>query len=566
MKKVILWAALAAMALTSCLQEKSVDTHTLTKDDVAFVLQGGSATRASEAESPVREGVTVKVGQIGDVALTLEETVIDLDCAVPETKGTPVYTENVGYLYKDRLGVYSDTQGGVEASYTRLSDQPVSGGWPYYHHYDVNIWVDETTPVTFHLRMPSDMDTHGASSLSYAHGVTTVGSYTSPTTAAEQQDIIFGGIQLTHKQYKDRYFPEGARVVMYHALTGIKFAIKNTAAELARIQIRKISFIGLKNKGSFTFTVPAEGNYGTTKSADVITWTSATADEGNVISQTFEAGDLVTYDSAAPGDNHFAASFYGGGTSQNLNKADASYTFWLVPQSITGSDATLKIEYTMSGKDEEMEIRLGDLKAQDWKAGQLRTYTFKLDEVKIKIEDTVTMAEKTQQPITTPWGDKQCDSYEGSTKTAVTITNTGNTDAFIRAALIGQWRNQAGDPVFGFTDYTHGVQLVASWYEDQFVNKTCLQGRFTGLPGTKWVLNETDGYYYYTEPVPAGQAVPHPLFTEYKVGKAPAAAIAGEVQDIYFTLEIATQAISARKLDGTHYTYTEAWARALADE
>lgn len=73
----------------------------------------------------------------------------------------------------------------------------------------------------------------------------------------------------------------------------------------------------------------------------------------------------MTYDAAAPGDNHFAASFYGSGTSQNLNKADASYTFWLVPQSITGSDATLKIEYTMSGKDEEMEIRLGDLKAQD---------------------------------------------------------------------------------------------------------------------------------------------------------------------------------------------------------
>ena len=116
--------------------------------------------------------------------------------------------------------------------------------------------------------------------------------------------------------------------------------------------------------------------------------------------------------------------------------------------------------------------------------------------------------------------------------------------------------------MFGYTDFTHGVQLVASWYEDQFVNKTYLQGKFTGLPGTDWVLNETDGYYYYTKVVPRDQAVPSPLFTEYKVGTAPGAAIAGAVQEIYFTLEIATQAISAKKLDGTNYTYTEAWARA----
>ena len=107
-----------------------------------------------------------------------------------------------------------------------------------------------------------------------------------------------------------------------------------------------------------------------------------------------------------------------------------------------------------------------------------------------------------------------------------------------------------------------------SWYVDQFVAKTYYQGKFTNLPGPNWVLNETDGFYYYQNIVPAGQAIPATdyLFEKYVVGKCPAAAIAGDVQDIHFTLEIAVQAVSAKKLNGTDYTLAEAWARANDSE
>ena len=107
-----------------------------------------------------------------------------------------------------------------------------------------------------------------------------------------------------------------------------------------------------------------------------------------------------------------------------------------------------------------------------------------------------------------------------------------------------------------------------SWYVDQFVAKTYHQGQFTNLPGPNWVLNETDGFYYYQNKVPAGQAIPATdyLFEKYVVGKCPAAAIAGAVQNIYFTLEIAVQAVSAKKLNGTDYTLAEAWARANDSE
>ena len=164
-------------------------------------------------------------------------------------------------------------------------------------------------------------------------------------------------------------------------------------------------------------------------------------------------------------------------------------------------------------------------------------------------------------------------SFKGSTKQDVVITNTGDTDAYIRAAIIGQWLDGEGNPVFGFTDFTkEKVVIVDSWYQDQFVSKKRTHGKFLHLPGYdtatntyhNWLYNEADGYYYYKNVVPAEQKIPvaDSLFTKYTVGDSPAVAVAGAVKNVYFELEISTQAISANKSDGTHYSLSDAWKRA----
>ena len=570
MRKHVYLAALAAVALMSCQQEKYIEGGA-GSDEVAFSLQS-AATRSAEIASPVETGVSISLGKMEGRELFLEETIVNLNDYIPETKGAPVYTENVGYLYKDQLGVHTDAAGGVDASYARLSDGPSDGGWAYQHKYDVNIWSDENTDVQFYLYMPADMKTNGVSSMAYDAGVATI-KYTSPATAAAQEDIIFGGIKMNHKKYKGKFYPQGAPVKMYHALTGIKFAIKNTTAELENIQIHKISFIGLKNKGTLTFTSPSTIAWDNLE----VSTTETTVGEGdeattvqvpNVIYQTFEEGDLVTYDATTHAGNNFANSFFAAGVNQNLNKADASYTFWLIPQGTENSDASLKIEYTMNGKDEEMEIPFDLLKASNWQAGQLRTYTFKLDEVNVKITDTVNI----------PTSATPENGFSGAKKTGVTITNTGNTKAYIRAAIVGQWLDKNNNPVFGFTDEINTLYVVQSWYEDQFVNGEYSHGQFVGLPGYgagksfytpnpdhDWQLCDDD-YYYYTKVVNPGDATGTALFTSYETKIAPAAAIAGEEMDteqMHFELEIATQAISAVKIDGTEYSWTEAWYRAL---
>ena len=556
MKKLLFFAAVAAIALTSCQQEKDIHGSSAAgENEITFSLQS-AATRASEAAGPVTESQSISIAKFDGFELFLEETVTDLNYAA-ETRGTPVYTENAGYLYKDKLGIYVESVE-KDATYSLLEETLNSQGWwVYQHRYSENIWPDESTLVQFYHRMPTDMTAHGVTSLANASGATTV-SYTSPATATQQQDIIFGGTKLSHKQYIDYYSTlGGAPVTLYHALTGVKFAIKNTMTELANISINKISFIGLKNTGSFTFnTVDHTFDWGETRTATPTT---------NVISQTFD-GDLVTYDANTHASNNFADSFFAAGTSQNLNDAQATKTFWLVPQDFpTGSTAKLRIDFTQDGEADYIEINIKDLKNPNWQAGQLRTYTFKVDDVNLKVRDEISIQGSADN------------GYKGSKKTGVTITNTGNTRAFIRAAFVGQWLDANNDPVFGFTDEVNRLYLVESWYEDQFVTKTGASaptrshGKFVGLagydmanPNNGWQLC-TDGYYYYTLPVEPN-AITTALFSSYEVGTMPKASIGGAVlagATMHFELEIATQAIKANKLDGTADTWQNAWAAAL---
>ena len=591
MKKYLFIAAVAALALVSCQQEKDINVNNVPggKNNVSFVLQSGAPTRSGEVVSPVRKGISAEVGRVDGQSIYIEETITDLGYSEPETKGTPLYTENLGYLFRDKLGVHTSTYTAGDVVYQQISEDNLTDGkfWCYGYDYPTNIWGDQTTPVDFAFYMPANMTSSGVTP-TFTGNATTF-TYVSPETAVETQDIVFGGVTKTFKEYHNDYSKYGGtKVKLYHALTGVKFAIanakKNGKLEYD-IQIKEIIFTGLANKGTCTFTPGTTGLDG-----GDITWDARTvkADpEDNVISQTFGANDLVDYNKATDG-NHFAESYFDGGTKQNINDAKASKTFWLIPQVINGdTPATLTIKFTMNGKDQEMTINMSDLHSSNWMPAQIRTYTFKIDEVNLKIEDKVTL------------GGSAADGYSTSKKDQVTITNTGNCEAFIRASVVGQWLRDiyainpdTGEetdqliesyPVFGFTDNVNNLYEVASWYQDQFVAlegasaPRRVQGHFVELSGydkangfNDWVLCDDD-YYYYTVPVDPeaqddnGSSKTKALFKEYIVGTAPMSTIAGlqiNNKNMHFTLEIATQAIAANKINGLPEEWDVAWEKA----
>ena len=572
-------AAAALVLLSACqMNEIGNDNPALGENVVAFSV-GGDNTRSSAVATPVPEkGVVINLGSDGNGhQFYLEESVIDLNS--PATRGTPAYTENVVTLYEGKMFAHSEL-GDDTYEYDDATQC-------YIKSYGQNIW-EVADPLNFWMYMPVTLPgVDGDPTFATTSGKQTISfSYKSPATADTQADMVFAARSVSEEQYNANN--KIADVLFQHALTGVKFAIGNLDDDIEEnsISISKITFKGLVDAGNCVVTPTDEsGKYKDVKdvyssqATGVVAWTPADtlANKDGVYA---EYDGLTTFAQPSEGNGSFdnngeyPASFAAKSNVNNLNDGDATKTFWLIPQTMT-DNVKLTINYSFGGDDSyEWTIDFGKaLKNVEWKPGQLRTYTIRIDEVNVMIEDDVTVVEADPvkitytHPETGATTDYFLDSYKGSKKEHVTITNTGNTDAYIRAAIVGQWLDPQGDPVFGFTDYTAGkVVLVDSWYQDQFVTGAQRHGKFEGLPGTKWVKGD-DGYYYYTEIVPAGEDVPNDLFTSYTVGDVPGVAIAGEAPQIYFRLEIATQAISAKKLDGSDYTpYTAAWSNANSQE
>lgn len=623
MKKIYIAAltVLAAAAMSSCVQEKSFDDKNIGENGIVFSLQGAAATRAAEV-SMVEKGVTLELdaNENGE-KLYLEETIEDLNYASAATRGTPAYTENVGKLYKDLRAVIIQNGETPKTLFTdnfwAMDNEMVAGGWRYQGEFGA--WPDEDTPLDFYLWMPvSDNGITGTPTCERVE--VTINdqqvekqrirfNYTTPAKAEDQKDLIFAARPMSKAEAKSKtYRTNGVPVLFNHVLTGVKFAIANYDAE-KKITIKSVTFNGLVKSGTCVVMPASENNYkdntSTYSSADanVVSWTPGTTTGSFTIENEF--GTPVSYASSTTEDGkkvngkftnglEYPDSFAAAGATDNLNDGNASQTFWFIPQEMN-DNVTLTIVYTY-GSDEPKEgvLNFGEalaLKGVTWKAGQLRTYTIRVDEVNVKIEDSVTLT--------------TTDEYKGSTKEDVVITNTGNTDAYIRAAIIGQWLNEEGNPVFGFTDFTAKTQdeqyvLVESWYQDQFsATGQHKHGAFknlvgykndtdAGTPGTTvftsdWWFKGDDGFYYFKYVVPADKAIPEngtkyiavtasgttettgtadPLFESYTIKDAPDARVAGHKETIYFELEIATQAITAKKVDGTYYTLEEAWAKA----
>ena len=629
-KTYIALAVLAMAALAGCQEtEFSNDTYIPVEGDVVFAMPSKVATKASDIDALVRKGAKIALSAEEGTSLFLEETITNLDALayIPVTKGTPAYTENLGVLYANNLGVHADKGQFGENTYNNVDNAMVDGGWRYLYHYEGFDPWPSSGAVGFYLRMPAEMSktvdgttvgvtTDLTKAAPYNNGAITF-NYTSPATAKEMQDILFGYRSVEKAQYKD-FLPNGIPVLLRHALTGVKFAIANYDAD-ENITIKSVTFKGLYDTGTCTIT-PVQGTESNGPD-DIDEFTSAAAASWNLenstrsqtpySSGTFgapvnfsgsttttdeETGEEVKTNGSFTNNGEYPDSFAAAGNKNNLNDGNATQTFWLIPQAVT-SDVTLEITYTF-GKDKDNNViertetlEFGRVMTENghttvWHAGELHTYTIRVDEVNVKIADTVspTAAPNTvltdlngntiyKEDGTTPY---RYTKY-GGTKTDVVITNTGNTDAYIRAALIGQWLDSDNNPVFGFTDYTNKrVELVDSWYQDQFVTKAGAtaparkHGTFTGLVGYDddysgdWVIGN-DGYYYYTKLVKEGQAIPSsdPLFTNYTVGMNPTVVVAGAVKDIYFTLEISTQAVTAKKPDGGDFTWTQAWQNAL---
>ena len=574
-------AATMLVFASACSVENEIeggDPSVTGENTIAFSM-GSAATRSASIEEFAEPGAIIPLGKDENgTSYILEESIVDLN--TPVTKGTPAYTENVGTLYRSFAAKSELNENGVDAFPYDSNTQKWS------KTYDESIWKNSSS-LNFYMYMPTDMtggNNSPVTSLSFADKKISF-SYSSPANAADQDDILFSYKELK----KSEYNPEkGASILFHHALTGVKFRIGNEASDITNngIKITNISFKGLFDSGSCTVTprdekvVPSgvdnpTDDYSSGDGTTVVWNTKSLGKSGKAISSgtidgTVDYAQNGSFGEGMPYPNSFASKY----NTQNLNKADGSQTFWLIPQPLTG-DVKLSITYEINGQSDTWEIDFGTaIGATTWEAGQIRTYTIKIDDVNVKIEDDVKMSEN--------YDSKDFLTAVKSKKENVVITNTGNTPAYIRAAIVGQWIDDKGKPVFAFTEFKDGsieIHNVPSWYQDQFgsstVDPTYNFGYFSKLVGYKapqdgsvaytgdhWSKG-TDGYYYYDEAVPVGEETKEPLFESYTMASVPLITIGAKKQTITFVLEVATQAISAKKVDGTEWgSATAAWENA----
>ena len=617
----ITMAALAVMSLFSCEKEQDFNDVPLGKNEFRIYLHGSASTRSQEVMTP--QSFSYLAGKVESTGESFywEEVVEDLNYSGGlSTRGTPVYTENVGKLYDDLTVIAKGGASDISTQFWVMDNAQQEGaGWRYQGEFT---WDQDS--YDFYMGMPVDMTNYGVSNVVVEDKAITF-DYASPTTedasAASQRDLIFAAQTIT-KQQAEANRVNGVPVLFYHALTGVKFRIANndelTHGKEGHTQtyITKVTIKGLKNSGSCIVTPEQEVEEvatETTFASGVVSWTY---EEGtSVFSQTFTEAQNITQYTGGSFENkgNYPESFSGAANTYNLNDGDASMTFWFIPQALT-TNVEIEVEFHVwSGSRNEdthtLTLKLGEevlkkegkdlILTRDWKAGQLRTFSLKPLHVDVELEDEMD-ANK--------W-----------IKSDVYIKNTGNVAEYVRIYMIGNWvgkrqikagvYNDYETVLMGYTDDTldeHGQYAnhdeVERWNDKDFTWNGDMKeypkwkspggefdyepyGVFDGLPamGSSTEGGETvrnwirhDKFYYYKLPIGPGDDLPDtdPLFFSYEIGASPVFFIADntgvrrKAKDVHFVMDLMVQAIEApMNEDGTPAkTYLEAWTAELNPE
>ncbi|MBO6045465.1 MAG: hypothetical protein J6P69_06420 [Bacteroidales bacterium] len=584
-------AALGAL-VCSCEREKDITTPGVDAES-KLVFKVGAATRAEFGTPVVKQGQILSLGDpIEGHQFFLEETVStvgdEIFVSTPETRGTPVYTENfdkmaVGKFQGAAFPVKTMTDGKIsDATYPDKSWADFEQNGEFWEHsYPWDPWFDQPA-LLFYAKMLTEStggpaEPKGVVPNSYrflnndTDGQSMTFSYRSPMTAQDQEDIVFAARKITKQEAK-----VAVPILFYHALTGVKFATAWSNDSDVKTYIKKVEFTGIYGYGKCTIK-PVTENGGYTDDPDIhssggtnpaaVSWSNVSFNGVNsrtaVYSQEYP-DNYVGYT-----DGHFASkgdypeSFSAAGNTQNLNDGDATMTFWFPPQTLSNDvklKVTFEVELNTTRKEFTRELDFGTLTGNvEWKPGQIRTYTLKPNEVDVDIHDKVS----------------------GYKKDQVEIRNTGNVDAFIRAMIVANWWGYAGNEegvAMGYTD-DQGSAFITPWsmswnasastYVDNY------GGVFDGLPAPDadgdWKLG-SDGYFYFTKPVPPGKLTGEPgavkpLFNEYNLDtqEHPVPRIyyldasVKEYTHVYLKMEIPVQAIEAKEGE----TWSAAWSAVL---
>lgn len=341
------------------------------------------------------------------------------------------------------------------------------GGGDYYY------WRN-AVPTTFWSYYPKTVDGGAVRSITFPgdqasdadqNKLSFTYSLGSATTASAQKDLLFAYNLQSAAFDTDGSLSSGSDEIdvhFYHALSAIRFDISGLYRK--NLTIRSIKLEGVVNSGACA----VEGS----SSGVSFSWTPDYTDK-TAVSQAFLSSDFTEPSvDVNPGTGVKDPS-----TLQSLSNGKI---YFLIPQTVKGKGVKLTIEYSHSG-DELVLTKSVELDHDEaWTEGKYYTYRLSVSGVDLLVDDDV----------------------DGPVKDNLLIRNVGADPAYIRAIIVGNWVNSDGE-------------ILVEWDPEDTSVGTIDWG--TGI--SDWTKG-SDGFYYYKDVVPGGEATSK-LFESYTVTSRP---------------------------------------------
>lgn len=481
----------ALIATASCMRDRFEEPSHAGGKEISFIV--------NEAEPMVTKAAEPHMELIFsqdsiDLYIEVSEEEMSSPSLCPQTKGAPVEGNDIGEFNVSSFLHYN----GETRDYfnIELNSNGSSVGTGYY-------WPISTpeTYITFFGHAKNQNTGEIASLVFDPKNTTGSFSYTLPAAATEDGKRVDATVQPDILVAISPYQSNTGNPVnlnFHHALSAIVFKVGDIPADF---RVESVEFTDLPVKGDCDFAYEN----------GIVGYKWEAKEEKRTFTQTFEK-------QMSNGQGYIADPMV----------SSKEQTFMMIPGEIP-SDSKLIIHVGFQKKEGEpnttydISLNLKSLLAT-WKPGKVYSYKISsLEEVDVEVDDEVV--------------------NDGSRKENLSISNTGLASSYMRAMLVGYWVR---------TDDKGNDIILGQWKQPSIggARDYSPDGEFesTALEAD-WFI-DSNGFYYYRHPVPAGETIPTKLFESYTLTGTPPAAGAELV------LSIAVQAVKYGKIDETGWPVT----------
>ncbi len=506
--KSLTFSALICIALLATSCRDDLRTGSGRNDGrIAFTVDSGNdwQTRAAADSTAIETyHIQQKVMPIivGNDTLMLTLTIepnIGIDAPAPaETRSAPVTTETltgfhtVAYCQDNGQRFFNE-----EYPWTDHS-KPVETGhyWPNNRQLAFCAYALQTISQTYGCTPADDNLFLGTIKTSYdsTNGLTGTFNYTSPCNnhdtgerwrdAFVQPDPI---IAITKDKQRTN---ENVSLTFHHALAAVRFRLGDIPED---IWIQDIVLRNVFKSGKCDFKLTDNNvNFDWTGQNNIGTYV-----------QEIITGYSMSDTSSSDPQNLYCKD------AKNTNAAvfDES-TFFVVPQTFAGDNANATIELKTSLRNSKnYKEDEKDFAYAEYAESGIIYVTKKLAELlqgglKADTRYTFTLS------VAGSMGISVTDNCSSTVKNNVKITNTGKSTGWVRAAIVGWWKNTAGN-------------IVAPW--NDLPSETCTYGEYELASNwSNYWDKGTDGFFYYRRTLLPDKQTDVDLFNKYTLtGSAP---------------------------------------------